>query len=523
MASPHRKLSLEAARKALGETSTFGGGEASEDPVGTTWEEPVEEPRKQSLGSRLEEASKLIKGPLAEAQDWALENPDPALEKQERLAEAPGIHPGDLNRRMLTPKSTHEAKKAFVKAAATEVAADTAIGKAAVGLGMVGKAALPFIPTGGITKLPQFKNWFGKSKVVDDAGEPIELFHGTPHKFDQFKPGSQRGAFGDAIYFSDSPQDVNRNYTRANAPDAEINFERMRERLTDAVESLDGGLADLDPAYDKLILKSAEELHKELTSKYSYGRKYKTEIAQLEELLSTTDTQGLSSGEVSDMLEVELIRRMAKRHVFGDQAWSVLKTYAKMDNPVYLDPSGKKGRTFFDREFIYDTEGNIIDEEGAVESLFEAIDDVAYDYDVSSEDIGALKEFINSEYEGVDAVDLVKFVKDGEIYITDMDTGDLVNSAFIKDVFEKMGYDGIIADAYHYFGPSKYQGVTYGGMEGLDRGTYHYMVFDPKQVKSATGNQGTFDPTDPRITYGVAGGAIGAKEIHDKMATQEGE
>ena len=514
-----KKLREEAARKALGEPTTFGGGEATGDPVGTTWEEPetveeseaVESPKPQrlGLGARLESIGER----------W------PSREEVRSVVEAkepPSIHSGDLRQRMLTPEARHEANKDYLKAAATEVATNTAIGKAAVGAGMVGKAALPFLPTGGVTKLPQFKNWFGKSKVVDDAGEPIELFHGTPHKFDQFKPGTKRGAFGDAIYFSDRPKDVNLNYTSVNAPDAEANFNLMQERLTDAVEHLEEGLADLDPAYDKLILESAEELHKELTSKYSYGRKYKTEIAQLEELLSTTNTAGLSKNVISEGLEEELIKRMAKRHVFGDQAWSVLKTYAKMDNPVYLDPSGKKGRTIFDRGYIYDAEGDIIDEEGTIAELLSAIDEVAWEQDFTGYDIRPLQEFIYDQDE-VDAVDLVEFVRKGELYLQDRDTGDLVNSAFIKDVFKKMGFDGIIADAYHYFGPQKHDWGTSQGMKGLDRGTYHYMVFDPKQVKSATGNRGTFDPTDPRFNYGVAGGAIGAKEIHDKMATQEGE
>ena len=97
--------------------------------------------REQAAKDALE-ADKLIKGPLAEAEEWALANPDPALEKQERLAEAPSIQSGDVGQRMLTPETRHEANKDFVKAAATEVAANAALG----GAGKAVQAALPFIP-----------------------------------------------------------------------------------------------------------------------------------------------------------------------------------------------------------------------------------------------------------------------------------------------------------------------------------------------------------------------------------------
>lgn len=35
---------------------------------------------------------------------------------------------------------------------------------------------------------------------------------------------------------------------------------------------------------------------------------------------------------------------------------------------------------------------------------------------------------------------------------------------------------------------------------GWGKGTNEYIVFQPTQVKSALGNGGAFDPSDPRIT-----------------------
>ena len=126
----------------------------------------LKEKREQAARNALE-ADKLIKGPLAEAEEWALANPDPALEKQERLAEGPGIHPGDISTRPPTPETRYEANKDFLKAVATEVAADAA-------LGGVGKATA-FLPT---TNLQGFK------KVLGDLAYNAPLVGGSA-KYDR--------------------------------------------------------------------------------------------------------------------------------------------------------------------------------------------------------------------------------------------------------------------------------------------------------------------------------------------------
>jgi uncharacterized protein YcfJ len=57
---------------------------------------------------------------------------------------------------------------------------------------------------------PYFKKWFGKSKVVDDNGEPLVVYHGTPEggfsEFDLSKSGKSGdpGLRGEGFYFADS-------------------------------------------------------------------------------------------------------------------------------------------------------------------------------------------------------------------------------------------------------------------------------------------------------------------------------
>jgi hypothetical protein len=55
-----------------------------------------------------------------------------------------------------------------------------------------------------------FKNWFGESKVVDEANKPIVVYHGTKDDIDQFMQGKPNkkdaGWLGDGFYFTDNPE-----------------------------------------------------------------------------------------------------------------------------------------------------------------------------------------------------------------------------------------------------------------------------------------------------------------------------
>ena len=121
--------------------------------------------KRESAARNALEADKLIKGPLAEAEEWALANPDPALEKQAQLDEAPGIRSGDLSQRMSTPEQTHEAKKDFLKAAATEVAANAALG----GAGKAAAFGLSRLPI-NLSKIADKSEWIKVAKgFMDDS------------------------------------------------------------------------------------------------------------------------------------------------------------------------------------------------------------------------------------------------------------------------------------------------------------------------------------------------------------------
>lgn len=55
---------------------------------------------------------------------------------------------------------------------------------------------------------PEFRQWFGESKVTDDAGQPLRVYHGTASDFSEFR-ASTDGSFGPGIYFAKDPAYAN--------------------------------------------------------------------------------------------------------------------------------------------------------------------------------------------------------------------------------------------------------------------------------------------------------------------------
>tara|TARA_R100001594_G_scaffold150676_1_gene213503 strand:- start:28951 stop:32037 length:3087 start_codon:yes stop_codon:yes gene_type:complete len=334
------------------------------------------------------------------------------------------------------------------------------------------------------TQTPAFRRWFGESKIVDEGGEPVDVYHGTSHDFDAFSPSTIRNRWGSASYFSDNPVDVAKNYARAEGPD-------LQGRIGIEADYID--LYELD---EDEILDAAERILRENPD------------PEIMDLFIKGDVDGLTQ-----QIEPDLVQEIAKHRVMGD-GFRTLKGNIKMENPVYLDPSGKKGTTEFEIEAVWDESGeDIIDEVGSGVELLEAIDTVGrrWDADYAVRDI---QQEILGEMEmsggSITAVELDEVINANMSSIMDPETGEIASGEFIKEVFEELGFDGIVADAYHYFGPRNI-GAFVPGMDHVTPGTYHYMTFEPTQFKSHL-NVGTYDPKDPRFTRGIIG-AAGAEAV----------
>lgn len=66
------------------------------------------------------------------------------------------------------------------------------------------------LSTCGLTKTPEFKKWFGKSKVVDEKGNPLVVYHGTTHSWTIYdkEKGNPNSFLGAGFYASSNYQDV---------------------------------------------------------------------------------------------------------------------------------------------------------------------------------------------------------------------------------------------------------------------------------------------------------------------------
>jgi GNAT superfamily N-acetyltransferase len=76
--------------------------------------------------------------------------------------------------------------------------------------------------------------------------------------------------------------------------------------------------------------------------------------------------------------------------------------------------------------------------------------------------------------------------------LLDLDPSDTLETDDVVKAARRLGFDGVIIRAVQ---DSPTRGAGYNRLL-----SDIYAVFEPTQVKSATGNAGTFDPADPRIT-----------------------
>lgn len=107
---------------------------------------------------------------------------------------------------------------------------------ARAGLGDVGDAmrtarmaddAVPYDPTNPMDS-PNFRNWFGDSKVVDEAGNPLVVYHGTGADVQAFDPrrrgSASRQPDAKGGYFFSSKPSVGSTYAESSA------YENIRAR-----------------------------------------------------------------------------------------------------------------------------------------------------------------------------------------------------------------------------------------------------------------------------------------------------
>lgn len=312
------------------------------------------------------------------------------------------------------------------------------------------------------TEAPAFKEWFGESRAVDEAGQPKPFFHGSTHDFEAFDPnvGYEHGHHGRGIYLSTSADDVNANYATDAGPDISARIEIRKEELVDAAFNDD-------------------HVGQELAGEWAAA--HPDRHVDYEDILGDAD------------LIDEVYGWHAKRDVAGEHGGAAYKVYLAAENPVDLR---RGSATRFDIESQWSPDGeDLLGMEGPGIDVIEAIREVAardYDYDGLAD---AIIEELDA-YEGFTARDLEDAARNIDDYTTH--DGELGSPGqFLQEVYREAGFDGIILDANEAFGTGRRFGQP---MDGVGPGTEHWMVFEPEQIKSVN-NRGTFDPADPRMSY----------------------
>ena len=160
------------------------------------------------------------------------------------------------------------------------------------------------------TDSPEFKNWFGESKVVDEQGEPLRVFHGTDVDFDAFdieKIGSKTvrpfgNQFKDGFFFSKESSTVKRYgdrlieaYINVSKPaptyeefvsnkeyDGFINSKIVVARNSNQIKSASGNKGSFDPD-DERINYSRDQLVERFQKAFDESKVNRDEDGQFAE------------------------------------------------------------------------------------------------------------------------------------------------------------------------------------------------------------------------------------------------
>jgi 5'(3')-deoxyribonucleotidase len=131
---------------------------------------------------------------------------------------------------------------------------------------------------------PEFKKWFGDSKVVDSQGKPLVVYHGTDKEFNEFKKENLGSAHGSApanlqgFYFTNDiisaksyGKKIKQSYLKIERPlilDAKgKNYSEFKHILNDKIDSIDKN------KYDGIIVKNYKDAGK-YSNKYIQSDQY---------------------------------------------------------------------------------------------------------------------------------------------------------------------------------------------------------------------------------------------------------
>ena len=327
-------------------------------------------------------------------------------------------------------------------------------------------------------KNPDFKKWFGKSKVTDSSGKPIVVYHGTTHDFTTFDPSktTKDSFYGQGLYFTSSKKDLENYAKRRRHRIITRRVEFQSERLMQEWED------QWDDVKDQLGMSQLEEFP-------AWGTYERDELN-------------------------EKAKQEAKKEIAGGSGGMSMPVYLSLQNPVIVQ---KRGGTEFHIDMEEDENGEYTGEEsGTGVDLYNAMMLVQGNYE-SSDAQEIWSDLIGNSGGDFTAYEFEQQVRNGNHEITD-DNGDMVMGSFIAEVYQELGFDGIIQDAYAEFGPRP-SGYAGGKLPGMTDGSRHEALhpLGPIQGQERHRQRGQVRPAEPehhrslrgRRDRGVHAGKLG--------------
>ena len=292
------------------------------------------------------------------------------------------------------------------------------------------------------TETPEFKEWFGDSKVVDEDGRPLVVYH-----------GSRKGGFTE---FGDGDK-------QSNAPDGAHFFAKDRA----VAHSYSGSYEDALPSL--LTISEIDDFIEYNEDEDNY------DIIDLGGAVFDTAS---SKEEALDIINEDLPS-------FVEYDGGIYDVFLKLENPYEIDFKGASW------------EGDLY---GGYEGYIEADDE----YTILQDDEEAEKWLEENGYNP----DVEAGVADG-LLKKDPWIGHSTNS-IAREAMD-MGLDGAII-----------KNVVDDGSYGYGGETDIYIVFNPNQIKSATGNTGAFSKESDDIRFRDASQEEidRMKALFDKMKKQ---
>ena len=267
-------------------------------------------------------------------------------------------------------------------------------------------------------------------ELVDDAarraGYTINGYHGTTHLFNIFdrSKGNAEGNWGKGFYFTNNRDDAETNYANSEGPDLTNRIELLAEQM----EWMDG-YEDMD--YEQ--------------------------------------------------------RREEARKMLDGGEERIIEAAIRMDNPLVIGSNADMPETFFDYDYGYDPETDEYtgDESGLMVEFADAWNDVINDWEWEA-------------YSNISPAEVMEYAMDGGLWASELEKkarevldshgisdqeGNLASGEFLRQVFERMGFDGIIdSTVREKFGDARKFGRP---MDGVGFGVNHIIAFTPEQIKLA--------------------------------------